>query len=48
MVVALLVMEFDIQLATGENGEALLNDSKDLFTMSVTDLRLVFNPREAA
>jgi hypothetical protein len=48
VVVALLVTEFDIQFAPGENGEALLHDSKDFFTVSIADLNLVLTLRSAA
>lgn len=42
MTTALLVTEFDIRFAPGENGQRLLNESKDFFTMSIADLQLVF------
>lgn len=42
MTTALLVTEFDIRFAPGENGQRLLNESKDFFTMSIADLDLVF------
>lgn len=45
IVVALLVTGFDIGFAPGENGESLLHDSKDFFTVSVADLMLNFTPR---
>jgi hypothetical protein len=48
IVVALLVTEFDIQFAPEENGEALLHDSKDFFTVSIADLKLVFTSWPAA
>jgi hypothetical protein len=48
IVVALLVTEFDIQFAPGENGEALLHESKDFFTVSIADLKLIFTSRPTA
>jgi hypothetical protein len=45
LVVALLATEFDIRFAPGENGGALLHDSKDFFTVSTTDLNLGFTSR---
>lgn len=41
-----LVRLFDIALAPGEDGTRLLNKSMDHFTLSVTDLDLVFTPRK--
>jgi hypothetical protein len=46
-VVAELVTHFDIKFAVGDDGSTLLNDSKDFFTVSLADLRLVFTDREA-
>jgi tryprostatin B 6-hydroxylase len=42
MTTALLVTGFDIRFAPGENGQRLLDESKDFFTMSIADLQLVF------
>lgn len=47
-VIALLVSQFDVQFAPGENGSRLINDSKDYFTITISDLDLVFTPRKAA
>ena len=47
-VVALLVSQFDISFAPGEDGTRLLTDSKDYFTISISDLYLVFTPRVVA
>lgn len=41
--VARLVTKFNIQFAPGENGEKLMNDSKDYFTISIADLKLCFS-----
>lgn len=48
MVVALLVTKFSIKFAPGENGESLLNDSKDFFTISISGLNLLFTPAAGA
>lgn len=48
MMVALLVTQFDIQFAPGEDGKELLNMSKDFFTVSITSLRLIFTLRATA
>lgn len=48
IVVALLVTSFDIQFAPGEDGEALINNSKDFFVVSVSDLQLVFSSKPKA
>ena len=44
-VVALLVTELDVKFATGEDGSALLNESKDYFTISLSHLNLIFSPK---
>ncbi|KAL4803988.1 cytochrome P450 [Aspergillus unguis] len=46
MTTALLVSQMDIRFAPGENGQRLLNESKDFFTMSIAGLDLVFTSRE--
>lgn len=48
LVIALLVTKFSIEFAPGEDGERLLNESKDFFTISIVGLDLVFTPRAAA
>jgi hypothetical protein len=48
LVIALLVTKFSIEFAPGEDGERLLNESKDFFTISIAGLDLVFTPRAAA
>ena len=45
-VISLLISRFDVSLAPGEDGSALLNDTKDTFTVRLGDLRLVFAERE--
>jgi tryprostatin B 6-hydroxylase len=45
-VIALLVTHFDVNFAPGENGDRLINDSKDFFTITISDLDLVFTPRK--
>lgn len=45
-VICLLVSRLDVRLADGEDGKELLEGSKDFFTMSPGDLRLVFEERE--
>jgi cytochrome P450 family 628 len=44
-VVSKAVLEFDITLAPGETGRALLEESKDIFTMSLAKLELRFTKR---
>ncbi|KAI0191579.1 cytochrome P450 [Astrocystis sublimbata] len=44
-VISKSVLEFDISLAPGETGRALLEDSKDIFTMSLAKLELCFTER---
>jgi cytochrome P450 len=45
LTIADLVMRFDISLAPGETGKALMEESKDWFTWGVAELRLVFGRR---
>lgn len=45
-VISLLISRFDISLAPGEDGSALLNDTKDTFTVRLGGLQLVFVERE--
>lgn len=45
-VICLLVSRLDVRFAEGEDGKGLLEGSKDFFTMSPGDLRLVFEERE--
>ncbi|KAI0532394.1 cytochrome P450 monooxygenase-like protein [Xylaria digitata] len=44
-VISKSVLEFDISFAPGETGRALLEDSKDIFTMSLAKLELRFTRR---
>ena len=45
-VISKMVLEFDVELAPGEDGHKLLNESMDVFTMSNAELRLVWKERE--
>lgn len=45
IVTARLVTEFDIAFAPGEAGKNLLENTKDVFTMEVAPLMLVFTKR---
>ncbi|KAI0103889.1 cytochrome P450 [Nemania sp. FL0031] len=45
VVISKSVLEFDIALAPGETGRALLQESKDIFTMSLAKLELRFTKR---
>ncbi|KAI0502885.1 cytochrome P450 monooxygenase-like protein [Xylaria bambusicola] len=45
VVISKAVLEFDISFAPGETGRALLEDSKDIFTMSLARLELRFTKR---
>lgn len=44
-VTALLVLQYDIAFAPGEDGSELLNDSFEAFTIFLRDLRLIFKAR---
>ena len=41
-----MVLEFDVEFAPGEDGQKLLEESMDVFTMSNAELRLVWKERE--
>jgi hypothetical protein len=43
-----MVLEFDVEFAPGETGRALLEDSKDVFTLSNADLLLRFTSVQKA
>ena len=45
-VIARLLLEFDVAFAPGEDGTALLNDTKDYFILEPADLSLVFRERK--
>lgn len=45
-VIASLVHHFDIKFADGETGEGLLYDTRDVFTLELAPLNLVFTRRE--
>lgn len=45
-VVTKLILEFDIALAPGETGHALMNESEDVFTVACAPLNLVFTARD--
>ena len=44
--VSLLVSQFDIRLAEGEDGRKLLDESRDAFTLRMEALQVVFEERE--
>jgi hypothetical protein len=44
-VISLIVDEFDVALAPGEDGSDLLENSHDVFTIALGKLKLVFTPR---
>jgi len=44
-VTARLVTQFDIAFAPGEDGTDLFEKTKDVFTLEVAPLRIVFTPR---
>ncbi|KIW03129.1 uncharacterized protein PV09_05771 [Verruconis gallopava] len=44
-VVTKMVLEFDVAFAPGEDGTKLLTESKDVFTMSNAELRLIWTER---
>lgn len=45
LTIASLVTKFDVSFAPGEDGRALMEESKDWFTWGCADLRLVFGRR---
>ena len=45
-VVSLLISQFDIRLAEGEDGRKLLDESRDAFTLRMEALQVVFEERE--
>lgn len=45
-VITLIVSQFDVHFAPGEDGDRLLHESKDYFTITISDLDLVFTPRK--
>ena len=46
-VVPLLISKFDVKLAPGEDGAALLEKSRDTFTLRMEELNLIFEERKA-
>jgi hypothetical protein len=40
-----MALEFDVGFAKGEDGTKLLTESRDVFTMSNAELRLVWTER---
>ena len=42
LVLASLVMRFDVTFASGEDGRALLEDTKDYFTLGLADFYVEF------
>lgn len=45
-VVARLVTRFDISFAEGEDGRRLLEDTRDVFTLDLGELDLMFEERK--
>jgi hypothetical protein len=45
VVTARLVTQFNIAFAPGEDGTDLFEKTKDVFTLEVAPLRMVFTPR---
>lgn len=45
-IVTLLVTQFDVEFAPGEDGRAFIEESKDVFTIALADLNLRFTPRK--
>ena len=41
---ALLLLQYDVAFAPGEDGSRLENESRDHFTMSLAPLELIFTP----
>lgn len=46
LVIARIVTEFDVAFAPGEDGTALLEKSRETFTLLLAPLQLVFTKRE--
>jgi len=47
-VISKMVLEFDIAFAPGEDGRKLIEESRDVFTMSNSELKLIWTEREKA
>jgi cytochrome P450 family 628 len=45
-VTARIVTEFDIKFAPGEDGSALMEESKDVFTMELAPMEVIFTKRK--
>ena len=45
-VLSRLFYEFDVSFAPGEDGTALLEDTKEHFTLSLADLNVCLEPRK--
>ena len=45
-VITLLVLNFNVRFAPGEDGRKLFTDTKDMFTLALGDLRLEFERLE--
>jgi hypothetical protein len=45
---ALLLLQYDVKFAPGEDGSALLTKSMDAFTIFFADLNLVFSKRNGS
>ncbi len=48
MVITLLVLHFNVSFAPREDGKKLFADTKDMFTLELGELRLVFDRVEKA
>ena len=44
LVLARIIMRFDIDFAPNEDGKALLEDTKDYFTLGLADFLVEFKP----
>jgi hypothetical protein len=47
-VITLLVLNFNVSFASGEDGKKLFADTKDMFTLELGELKLVFKKIEKA
>jgi cytochrome P450 family 628 len=44
LIMARIVMRFDVLFASGEDGRALMEDTKDYFTLGLADFLVEFKP----
>jgi hypothetical protein len=47
-VITLLVLNFNVRFAPGEDGKKLFSDTKDIFTLDLGELKLMFERIEKA